>query len=154
VIELMMWLAWILPGLATYRRVGYAIESRVTGNCEFTSICAACKCRNCGQPASYHDNGPSRKPTPEWQVVRCQFEPTAMPHFRTMVALPLVMLTYPLIILGWAGNAVRKHYGMELYGFWKPAPQIESRKDKWAREMRELEEENARLEKELEIGRS
>jgi hypothetical protein len=147
---------WTLPGLAVYRRVGYEIETHIT---QTSHICiSTCVCKNCGQDQTHH-------PGERFAILNaknCQrYEKNWIPHLRTIVALPIVLALWPLVAGTWGVIALKKHYGMEVGGFWTPAPEIESRDERRkriaeqrAQEILELRRRNAELEAELGLGRS
>lgn len=153
-IELIMLLAWMLPALAVYRRVGHFLESSVHNGHEFQAICSSCRCKHCG--ANHGDHFKYRSIAYKKPCSNFEFDWRYL-HGRTIFAFPITMLLWPLLLSAYLGLAVKKKMGLELNSFFVPAPVIESKAEKAERLMVEREEDARRREldiakKEKELG--
>lgn len=153
-ITLLIVFAWLLSGLAVFRRVGYALEASAHGGHEFQSICSSCICKNCGDNWGHH----YRFRTLSNACHNFEFK-IKSPHARTMFSFVPVMVGWPLVVLVYLGLQAKARLGLESKAFFFPAPAIETREVKREREFAEREAQLAidlaeveRREKELGIG--
>jgi hypothetical protein len=164
-ITLLILVAWLMPGLATYRRVGYTLESHI-GNSpsedvhEFRGICSACRCKTCGDTWGHHYKWPILGTAKTKQcVANNTYVKCSEPHFRTVLAAPFTLALWPLIVLGYYAHALAVKSGASApeVSFFKAPKPIESAEAKRERLIVERELEAAEREtiikaKEKELG--
>lgn len=144
-------IAWLVPALAVYRRVGYLTENQARRGHSYQNICETCKCKVCGIAPGDHGktyNGSHSHPLQHSGGV----------HIRTAAMLLPVVAVWPVIALAYVvGVAHSKAFGST--SFFVAPPKIESKQEKRERELAEREaaatdreKALAAIEKELGIG--
>lgn len=129
-IEFIVFLAWLIPALAVFRRVGYSIETSLHQGHEYQSICSSCKCKNCRRSRGDH-NYYSRCDNFEFSY--------KVPHLRTCLAGLATFALWPLILGGYATYSLGSKMGYTRpdFNFFVPPPSVESKQDKTERLLKE-----------------
>lgn len=152
-IALMMILGYLLAGLVTYRRVGYAIEHAITTTDDterhkFQSLCGSCRCKHCGNEPGDHFRWRSITPG----VCDNYERRFLVPHIRTVLALPPTLALWPGVIVWWATARLRaEFFGDKEISFWKAPPRIETDEERREREHNERQLEIERREREIAV---
>jgi hypothetical protein len=136
-ITLLIILAWMLPALATFRRVGYVLNQRMLEtNHTYKIICHSCTCSVCGDDAFTH-----RGSSPCYGGKWVGMHPSSF-----FQALAVSMLGWPAVVALYGGAAVKKKFGLETNPFFVAPPAIETKHEKAMRELAEAEEVAAQRE--------
>lgn len=153
-IALIMIIAWMLPSLYTYRRLGYVWNAKMFEGHSYQSICDTCRCKNCGSAKEYH-KGHGR----HYYYSGCDdYEPAGKHHVTPILAtIPVAIVAWPALVAWYGVSYTRAAMGLEPGSFFTPPPKIETKQEKQERKMLERELEIAAREKaisakELELG--